>query len=87
MASSSLKYTISSRLGVQASEVHEPYFNSLHPSKSHGLGGAADDDNAAPRRVSESGFNGLPILLIFFGCLVFALALAALVYLCVIRRR
>ena len=40
--------------------------------------------------VSEAGisgsFDGLPAVLIALGCLVFAIAIAAMLYLCFIRR-
>ncbi len=61
----------------QASDVHRPY-PGAHPAepvvRPPGSGGAG-------------GFSGLPGALIAFGCAVFALAAAAIAYLCFVRRR
>ena len=81
-ASSDLRYTVSGRLGVQASDLHEPY-----PGVYSMLG--IDSSSASPVKRKNSGadFRGLPALLIAFGCLVFALTVIAIAYLCVMKRK
>ena len=82
-ASSNLKYTVSSLLEVQASEVHEPYLDA--PGGLPGSKGIID----TPVRAGgvRSNFDGLPAALIAIGCLVFAFAFAAILYLCIMRRK
>ena len=80
-ASSNLKYTVSSLLEVQASEVHQPYLDA--PGGLPGSKGIVDP----PVRPVRSNFDGLPAALIAIGCLVFAFAFAAILYLCIMRRK
>jgi hypothetical protein len=78
-----LKYAVSSRLAVQASSVHAPYVDA--PG---GLPGSKSISPVLPVIAgSGSGFDGLPAALIAIGCVVFALALAAIVYLCLIKKK
>ena len=75
------------KLSAQASGIHEPYLTTyMAPSLADSTG------EASPIRTGGSGssgaaFTGFPAALLAFGCLVFALALAAMAYLCVIKRR
>ena len=80
-ASSNLKYIVSSQLEVQASSIHAPY-----PDLPGGLPGSKGIE-PEPVTDSESSFDGLPAALISIGCLVFALAFAAILYLCFMRRK
>ena len=80
-ASRNLKYIVSSQLEVQASNIHEPY-----PDLPGGLPGSKGIE-PLPIEDSEGNFNGLPAALISIGCLVFALAFAAIIYLCVMKRK
>ena len=82
-ASSDLKYAVSSHLAVQASSVHAPYQDApggLPGSTSIGLPVSTGPD-------SDSNFDGLPAALISIGCLVFAFAFAAVMYLCIMRKK
>ena len=81
-AASNLKYTVSGRLGVQASDIHKPY-----PGLDMWQTGTGSENASPVKSAGNSNFDGYPALLIAFGCIVFALALAAMAYLCVIRRR
>lgn len=79
---SDLKYTISGRLGVQAKDIHKPY-----PGLDMWTAGQGHENAAPVKSSGSSNFSGYPGVLIAFGCLVFALTLVALVYLCSIRRK
>ena len=84
-AASNIKYTLSSELNVQASDIHPPFKKVLEAM--------ARDENLASRAVkaggpgSEQGFGALPAVLIAIGCIVFALAVGSIIYLLCIRRR
>jgi hypothetical protein len=77
-ASSNLKYAVSGRLAVQASDIHPPYINSLTGS---------GDSNSQPVKQAGSNFDGVPAFLIAVGVIMFALAIIAIIYLCCIRRK
>ena len=76
-AASNLKYAVSGRLAVQASDIHPPYINIL----------SRDFADSQPVKESESGYDGVPAFLIAVGCIMFAVAIVAMVYLCFIRRK
>ena len=78
-AASNLKYAVSGRLAVQASDIHPPYINILS--------GSRDFADSQPVKESGSNYDGVPAFLIAVGCIMFAVAVAAMVYLCFIRRK
>ena len=81
--SSNLKYAVSSRLAIQASQIHAPY-----PDLPGGLPGSQSISGSLPTKSdSQSTFKGLPAALISIGCLVFAFAFAAVMYLCIMRKK
>jgi len=61
--------------------VHQPYLDA--PGGLPGSKGIVDP----PVRPVRSNFDGLPAALIAIGCLVFAFAFAAILYLCIMRRK
>ena len=77
-------------MALQASDVHEPYVTTyMTPAI---VSASGETLAASPIRTDESAvgggaFTGFPAALIAFGCLVFLLALAAMAYLCFIKRR
>ena len=78
-ASSNMKYAVSSRLAIQASNIHAPYPDAPLPG--------SKSISPVPVIDSQSNFDGLPAALISIGCLVFAFAFAAVMYLCIMRRK
>ena len=82
---------MSSVLGVQAAGVHEPHPGALRMARPPGLSNQPviepAPSQAGPGGYSGSDYSGLPAVLVAVGCLVFALTLAAMAYLCVIKRR
>merc|ERR1712241_1356204 len=81
-ASTDLKYIVTSRLGVQATDIHVPY-----KDLPDGLPGSKGIGTLPINGPIKGGFDGLPAALIAIGCLVFALAFAAIIYLCIMRRK
>merc|ERR1719273_2628691 len=88
-SANNIKYSVSGGLSVQASDIHPPYEEilekmALQDAKNSGSFGLDSD-------VLQAGlpgnFDGLPAVLIALGALVFAVAIAAMLYLCCIRRR
>jgi hypothetical protein len=80
-AASNLKYAVSGRLAVQASDIHPPFVNVLTGSKD--FAGA----DSQPVQGAGSNFDGVPAFLIAVGCIMFAVAVVVIVYLCFIRRK
>lgn len=82
-SSSDLKYAVSSRLAIQASNIHPPY-----PDAPGGLPGSQSIPGLTSGSTdSASNFDGLPAALISIGCLVFAFAFAAVMYLVIMRKK
>ena len=80
-AASNLKYAVSGRLAVQASDIHPPYVNSLAGTREIGRA------NSLPVEQTGTTYEGVPGFLIAIGCIMFALAVLAIIYLCFIRRK
>ena len=80
-AASNLKYAVSGRLAVQASDIHPPYVNSLAGIQESGRA------NSLPVEQAGTNYEGVPGFLIAIGCIMFALAVVAIIYLCFIRRK
>ena len=80
-ASANVKIAVSSILEVQSTDIHAPY-----PDVPGGLPGSQPIPPPVTQD-SRSDFDGLPAALISIGCLVFAFAFAALIYLCIMRRK
>ncbi len=79
-AASNLKYAVSSRLAVQASDIHAPYEDAP--------GGLPGSKNIDPLPVGEGrSIDGLPAALIAIGCLIFAFAVGAIIYFCCLKNK
>ena len=75
-AQTSLKYTITGDLHVQASEIRAPHIGSPFTT-------VAPSSTAVTHRAALQ-YSGYPSVLIAIGCLVFALSFAAIIYLLVL---
>ena len=75
-AQTSLKYTITGDLHVQASEIRPPHLGSPFTT-------VAPSSTAVTHRAALQ-YSGYPSVLIAIGCLVFALSFAAIIYLLVL---
>ncbi len=86
--SSSLKYALSGLLSAQVSDVHSPYpeVMAMTDAGGHAFGPAL---GTLPVRAVEAAeaFPGLPAALIALGAVLFALAVAAIIYMCVVKGR
>ena len=77
-AQTSIRYTITGDLHVQASEIKVPqseYFISSSPTAT------------SVKSLSANNYAGYPAFLIAIGCFVFALSFAAIVYLLIVFAR
>ena len=75
-AQTSLKYTITGDLHVQASEIRAPYMGNPFTT--------AAPSSTAVTHLAALQYSGYPSVLIAIGCLVFALSFAAIIYLLVL---
>ena len=75
-AQTSLKYTITGDLHVQASEIRAPH----HPQPLT----TAIPTSTSVKSLETERYHGYPAVLIAIGCLVFALSFAAIIYLLIL---